>query len=269
MRSLCLLVTGFLLTVPASPAAADDSGYRQVVENHAASLVTLKFVLKFGDSENESEAAAIIIGEDGLLLCSNSQLTGMQAFMRGMGASFTPTDIKVLIGDDTEGIDATLIARDSDLDLTWLRVKDPGEKKFPHVDITDSASAEVGDTLLYLSRMGRFFDRSPMVRETRVGGTTKKPRNLLVPSLPVGGPGFPVFSSKGKFIGFSVVQIPSPEEMDSGSMNYMEAAGVILPAAEVAKATKRALESAPPAPAEETAPAESGKADPEEDDDGR
>jgi len=242
LAAACLIAASFLLP---SPAVAQSNAYREIVKLHAPALVTLKFVLKFGESENESEAAAIFISEDGLLLCANSQLTGMQAYMRGLGASFTPTGIRVLIGDDTEGVDATLIARDSDLDLTWVRIKEPGERKFEFVRLEDATTVEVGDRLLYLSRMGRFFDRSPMVRETRVGGTTRKPRNLLVPSLPVGGPGFPVFAEDGKFVGFSVVQLPSPEEMESGSMNYMEAAGVVLPAADVARATKRALESAP------------------------
>jgi hypothetical protein len=161
------------------------------------------------------------------------------------GVSATPSEIKVLIGDDTQGLDARLIARDSELDLCWLRIKEPKERKFACVELARAASPKLGERLYTLTRLGKYFDRALVVRETRLGGLARKPRNLLVPSPSLGDLGLPVFSERGEIVGLTVVQLPDAEELQAASSMtaFTGARGLILPAAEIAKATKRAKDA--------------------------
>jgi len=238
----------------AAPAAPQPSAaiFESLVTNKAPAVVTVKFVLKIepGGQEQESEVEGLVIDPKGLILCSNTQTGGFPAMVqRMMGGSFTatPTNIKVLAGEDTEGVSATLIARDSEMDLSWVRVDDPAGRTFTAVDIGAGVSPKLGESLYAVGRLGKFFDRAPVVQETRLGAITRKPRRLFVPSSnTIGEFGSPVFNAEGGLVGVTVLQLPDPEDVDADSMGNMRQmmSVVILPAEDIAKATKRALEVA-------------------------
>ncbi len=233
-------------------ARADEMAeYAKILSETSPSLVTVKFVLKmegqFGKRESETEITGLMVDPTGLVLCANSKL-GMPRFLRGYGSA-TPTDLKVLIGEDTEGLEAKVLARDTELDLAWVKIKEPGEKKFAALDFEKSASVKPGERLLTIRRMAKFFDRAATVSEGRMAGRTSKPRDLLIPG---GGidvePGQAVFTAQGGFVGIVVMQLPDMEEMESNPMAFMGMRsdllnGLILPAAEIVKATARAKES--------------------------
>lgn len=261
---------------PAQPAAVS---YADLIKAHAPALVTVKFILKSeGMGDTESEIPGLVIDGSGLVLVSSSEIGGIPPQFAAMmgGRAPTPTDIKVLVGDDTQGVEAKLIARDSELDLAWIRVDKAPETPWTALDFAKGAEPALGDTMLALFRSGKFFDRAPKVIRTTLSGETRKPRHLLFPS---GMDLFQrqctaIFDASGKLVGVTTVIFPDPEEMESmqrgGGMNDM-LAGTILPAKEIAAATTRALESAaknPPAeaeaapagPAPEGAPGASGGA---------
>lgn len=235
----------------ARPVAAPADDWSKLLADRSPCLVTVKFVMKIepGSQEQEAEISAVVIDPKGLLLCSNTQTGGfpplIQARMNGMTA--TPTNIKVLAGDDTEGVPAKLLARDSEMDLAWIQVDESAGKTFTAVDFTKSVVPGVGDSLLTVSRLGKFFDRAPIIQTTRLGGSTKKPRKLYIPAdqAIANDLGMPVFSTDGTIVGFTALQLPEADDVEGGGMGareYMSA--VILPAEDVVKATKRALESA-------------------------
>ena len=117
----------------------------------------------------------------------------------------------------------------------------------PFVDLSKSASPTVGDQIYAVDRMAKFFDHALTVNEGRLGGATKKPRTLLIPSGLQGDLGMPMFTADGKVIGIGVLQIPSKEDVEGGDMTEMMGGGMsvmILPADEVVKATKRSKEIA-------------------------
>ena len=106
-----------------------------------------------------------------------------------------------------------------------------------------------GDRLLSMKRLGKYFDRAVVVTEGPVSGRVKKPRELIVPGASLGAePGLPVFSSSGDVVGVVVLQMPDPEDMGGGSIFSLAQGGdaglMVLPAAQVAKATKRAMAAA-------------------------
>lgn len=266
---------GFGLSVATFPFigpaawAGDGEAFTKLLADKSSAVVSIKFVLKVsgggmfggGDEETETEINGVLIDAKGLVLCSNTQLGGfigmMKQFMGPMAAqiSATPTDIKVLVGDDSEGKEAEIIARDTELDLAWVKLKTPGEVPFPFVDFSQAATGKVGQEVYALRRMGKYFARSTVAVDGRIAGSTSKPRDLLVPSGTLAmAYGMPVFHADGKPVGVVVMQVPESEGSDgnpmamlgrmSGMQDMMN--GFILPAAEVVKATKRALDTAAP-----------------------
>ncbi|MCB9850038.1 MAG: hypothetical protein H6817_04970 [Phycisphaerales bacterium] len=256
-----VLAAGF---VASTARAGDDGDYAKLLKEKAGVLVTVKHVLKVnmamlgGEQENESELTGVMVDPKGVVLCSNTQLGGFTAMiskmMGPMGGNMTatPTDIKVLIGDDTEGVEAELIARDTELDLAWVKIKEPGDKTFEYLDFSKGEKPEIGSRILMLRRMGKYFARSLVVGDARIGGMTKKPRDLYIPSGALGGGlGLPVYADSGSVVGVLIVQVPDAEDTGGNPLSMMSQAtsmqdmmsGLILPAADVAKATKRALET--------------------------
>ncbi|MFQ5495023.1 MAG: serine protease [Phycisphaerae bacterium] len=268
-RSFLRLVLAALVTTAASRAvAADAINYQSVLAARSSALVTVKFVLKLkmggmmggmGDQETDTEITGVVIDPKGVVLCSNTQLGGFTALlsrmMGPMGGSLTatPTDLKVLVGDDTDGVEAKLIARDTELDLAWVKMNEAPEKALAHVDFSKAARPKVGDHVVGIRRMGKYFARQAIVIEGRIGGTVNKPRDLYVPSLAIAtAQGLPVFTADGRVIGVTIMQMPESDDAAPNPLAMLSSltgmqemmSGLILPAADVMKATKRALASA-------------------------
>lgn len=271
LRAAWLMLAVGVVTVALATSAApcgESAEYQKLLSDKSDALVTVRFVLKLkmggmmaamGDQESENEITGVMIDPQGVVLCSNTQLGGftamMSRFMGSMGGniSATPTDLRVLVGDDTEGVEAKLIARDSELDLAWVRIKDPGGKTYRHVDLTAAAKPEIGQRIVVIRRLGKHYARSAVITEGHIGGITTKPRDLYIPSIEVAmAYGMPVYFPDGRLLGVLVMQLPEVEDVapnpmamlsQMGNMQEMMA-GFILPAAEVAKATRRAMESA-------------------------
>ena len=247
--------------------AGVDPVFTKLVEARSPAIVTIKFVLKISmggsDEERETEIAGVMIDEGGMVMASNLQLGGVSEAMRSFmsaGMSMTPKDIKVLVGEDTEGVEAKLVARDSELDLAWVQITKKPEKPYAAVDFSAGGKATQGQTLYSLERLGKFFDRTPTVNSFEVGAVVAKPRRLFVPSERLGAAlGTPIFSGEMTPVGVTVLQLPSKEELEAeqGMMGASRGVGeVILPAEDVASAIKKAKEAAASGkPVDEPAPA--------------
>jgi len=249
------------------PPVATQDGIAKVIAERAAALVTVKFVLAVeggpgGENELEAEAGGLMIDGTGLVLVSNLEMGGSPGRQRARAQA---KNIKVLIGDDTEGVDAKLIGRDSELELAWVQIDTPADKAYAAVDLAKGATGKdaggagdagvvgivkVGDTLVGLDRMNKYYDRALVAFTTQVGGLTKKPRNLIIPA---GGKiewiGLPLFTVSGEFAGISVLQPIGADEEDPSAMRNMgRTAGFdrglkVMPAAEIAASTARAVEA--------------------------
>jgi hypothetical protein len=240
-------------TAAARPDDAAD--YQKLIDDYAGTIVTVKFVLKIdgggGEGDHETETVGVMIDAKGIVLCSSIKTGGFAGMMGGGGPTVTPTDVKVLVGDDTEGKKATMLTRDSELDLAWIKIDEPGDKPYKHVDLSGAVVASIGQRVFAVDRMGKFFDRATVISEGRIRGITEKPRRLFVPTdALVSDLGLPVFTVDGKIVGVTIVQFPDPESVGTGGgADGQGARAMVLPADEVAKATKRAMENPTPAPA--------------------
>jgi len=238
---------------PAVRAVADATAdaYKSLAADRGPAIVTIKYVLKDGEEESEEEVQGFLVDQGGLVLTSNVLMGGVpEAFKQMMGGrNRSPKEIKVLIGDDNEGLAGTLVARDSELDLAWVQITKIGDAKPAFVNVESGKSATLGDQLFTVERLGKFNDRAQVINESRVRAVVSKPRTLVLPGRAHESSfGMPVFGADGSFVGVSVLQLPSREEMeaDQGGMSAMRAyrGAWILPAADVAKATALAREQA-------------------------
>lgn len=251
-----------------SAGASGNGGLGAVLQENQGALVTVKFVLQvkiggaaaagLGDQELENEVTCTTIDPKGLILCSSTVFNAYvdlmaQMIPSGIELSPVPKDMKVLTGKDGEELSARMVIRDSDRDLVWLQIEDvPEDRTFPYVDFEDSAEPAIGDELVCLWRMDRFYERSAALSTSRVGGIVERPRRLLVPSAAFsGGLGAPVFDVSGKAVGLTISQVAddgslaqsdNPFAAMSQSLRLQQGVqGLVLPASEIVKATRQVL----------------------------
>jgi len=234
-----------LTLVPASPAVAAEPDLGGLIRDRAPAIVSVKFLMKSEQGEEEQETVGVMIEGDGLILTSNAALGGM------MRPAPLTTDMKVMVGDDTQGVDAKVIARDTELGLAWIKVDAAPASPFASVDFASAAQPKVGDEIFTVSLMGKFFDRAPIVARGHIASVTAKPRALLIPSIGLAGGefGLPVFDDQGRIVGVTTFVLPDREEMEANPSGMRAAmrgivGSMILPAAEVVAATARAKETA-------------------------
>lgn len=253
----CALAIGAGLTLAStftlSARAADPVSYEKLSTEKGPALVGLKFLLKItapadmgGNQERQMEASGLMIESTGLVLCSNQTVGGNQGNLPP-GVTIAPTDMKIIIGEDSEGVPAKVIARDSELDLAWIRIDKPSDKGYTSVNLKDAPTVKLGDSLMFLDRMGNYYDRSVYIGELKTSAILKKPRNLIQPAGLVFSLCSPVFTSSGEFVGVTLMQAPSRDEMQGATNQADMMYGrlpKILPAAELSKATTRAIDNA-------------------------
>jgi len=266
LLSAAIISSAMLVAAPALGQGSAPNAYEKLAAANSGALVNIKFILKAEGQEQEEETPGVIIEKDGLVLTSNVPFGGLAA--KFGGPAVTPTNIKILIGDDTQGIDAKIIARDSELGLAWLKPDAPDAKGYSFVDFSKGVKPRAGDVVMVLSQLSKFFDRAGLVSEGRVAAITSKPRTLLIPSLALGATDFgvPAFDGEARPVGVFTIILPEREEIENAPggmpeiLNGIPGGKMILPADEVVAATKRAKELAAsgagePAPAETPAPA--------------
>lgn len=280
-RAIAAAISALFLFGWGAPTVAAAMDFQRLLAETSPTLVTVKFILqvKFGgamsealggDQEMDSEVTCLMIDPKGLILCSNTQFNGYVELMTrlmpdGFDVSATPKDLKVLVtrpqaaagGDPAlkpqqEELAASLIVRDSDRDLVWLRIDQPGERPFSYLDLAQGQEGQVGQAVVAVYRLDSYFERTATLAETRIGGITERPRRLYVPATALSsGLGAPVLDHDGKLVGLTVFQYPEAGEVEDGnnplavmSQNTRMQQGIqglILPAGEIRRATAQVL----------------------------
>lgn len=254
IRNIARTAAGVLIGALVTQSLAAD--YGALAEQKSAALVRIRFVQKVtapnGERETEREIPGVMIDPTGVIVCSNTAAGGINNYMKQLSIQTSISELKVFIGDDEEGLDADKLPHDADRDLVWLKIRNPGDRKFDFVDFAAAAEPKIGDELFTVSRMSKFYGLVPVVKIGQLGGIATKPRRLLIPTNMGEGQselGAAVFASGGRVVGLLVLQMPDNDDVTSMQENI---ALLILPAADVAKATARSREAAAEAPSVET-----------------
>lgn len=206
-----------LLAIGAASSRASEPEPARLLERIAPSIVNVKIVLKTEfnmgestqDQESTLEARGALVGENGLVMLWNSQLSASRLVealeQMGDGGQFrlkmTPTDFRIsLPGDPTEYV-AFLAAADSDLDLAFLQLEAPPQRKLPAIDFARAREPAVGDTVVAVSRLSPGFDRAAYFESSVIAGRLDKPRRAWIVELSSDFLGLPAFDARGDVVG--------------------------------------------------------------------
>jgi len=245
--------------VPA-PARADDladKGRAIFLKNRQA-VVTLQLVMKnkisgagmpsTQSSEAKTDATGTVIDPSGLTVVSLSA-TDPSQLLQNMMSSMSEgdqrfkmeselSDVKILLEDGTE-LPAEVVLRDKDLDLAFIRPKTAPPAPMVFVNLATAGKADVLDQLVALNRLGNAAGRSFAAAEERVAAVVQKPRLFYIPQTSATPTtlGCPAFTLDGKPLGvFLMRSLKGKGSMNMLSMQPENVTGIILPAAEIAKA---------------------------------
>jgi hypothetical protein len=242
-----------VLLAPLAQAAAAEADFAGLVERYTSTLVTVKYVPQneTGERGQETEITGVVVDPNGLVLCSNVRLGGNPWGQGGI----TPTDIKLLIGDDTEGQPSEIVGRDSEHDLAWVQLTTPPARPLAFLNLDAPApEVAVGQKVIGVRLTEKYFDRRPVVSDGLVRALLKKPRELVLLSTMDIDPGLPAFTEKGELIGIFAFQVPDRETatMSGGQIRARDLL-FVLPAKKVLAQTRLAREQYEQRKAEEAA----------------
>jgi S1-C subfamily serine protease len=244
-------------------AQAQDqrAAMRGVAKQWQAAIVNVRVSLKVRMSmagrevqsmDDTVEAVATVIDPSGLTVMSLSSLDPGAMMSRIMGAASQgdqkmsivsePTDVRIRLSDGKE-LPATIVLRDQDLDLAFIRPTAKPALPLTAVSLADAATPAVLEDLVVLGRLGRVGGWAPSAMVYGVAAIMEKPRTFFVLNGPA-GTGMPAFQSNGKVVGLLTIRQIDPGRMSMfGMMGGTEGAGVIaviLPAADVLEIAKQA-----------------------------
>lgn len=277
-RGIFLVAVGLCLAGSAL-AQSEAEQARSILEARRSAVVTVRLTVESSMSmmgmpgekeESPVETTGTVIDPSGLTVIALSQtdpmgmLSGLMGGMMGgvdMQMSSEVKDAQILLEGGRE-IPATVVLRDRDLDLAFLRPVEQQAAPMDHISLEGAGDAAVFDKLVLLNRLGKVVNRTCGGSMDAVRAKVEKPRLYYVPGPEsLTAPGGPVFTLDGTFLGVVVMR---SIELDGGSMNIASIFSgvqsnltpIVVPAADIAIGAGQvpAYGEAPAAP--EEAPAD-------------
>jgi hypothetical protein len=249
------LATLFVLALAgwlAGPVPAQDLRQtgRRMAEQKGDAIVTVQVVISMtfqGSNERErrQELNGTVLSEDGLTLAPLSELDPSETMRRLAGPAAGDFQFESRIKDlrlvhpiTKKELDATVVLRDPDLDLAFIRPTEKPEKPFVAIDPADGAQPQLLEQVFVLARMGKVANRAVGVMTGEIQAIVEKPRKFFIPSseLASAGMGVPTFSAEGRFIGIVLMRTMAGAPQDTGERMI----GIILPAEQVARIAEQA-----------------------------
>ena len=156
-----------------------------------------------------------------------------------------PTDVKLRLADGRE-LQSTIVLRDEDLNIAFIRPTTAPDKPLVAVNLADAAQPAMLDQVIVFGRLGRVGGWAPSAALRDIGGIIVKPRTFYVLAGEAAGVGTPAFLPNGKLVGvLTLRQIQTERSSSLATLNGPEGLGllaVILPAADVLEIAKQATE---------------------------
>jgi hypothetical protein len=251
---------------------ADELGdkARAIFKSNQAAVVTVQLVLKakismpgmgMPDSESKKDVTGTVVDPSGLTLVALSGLdpaSMLQGILGAMGGDEDTklkmetelSDVKVLQDDGTE-LPAEVVLRDKDLDLAFVRPKAKPASPMAALDLSKEGHAQEMDQVIALNRLGKAASRAHAVSVERICAVVQKPRLFYVPDTTITSTslGCPAFTLDGNILGVFVMR--TIKGQSGGGMMAMlsfqpeNLTSVIIPAGDILKAAKQALEVKP------------------------
>ena len=264
-RSAAAAVAGIVLLLTAGPAQAQDNraAARELVKKWQEAVVNVRVVVKLRmsmggrevrSSDDTLEAIGTVIDPGGLTVVALGSINpgGMMTKLMGSGAGTEgveivsePTDVTLRLSDGRE-LAATVVLRDEDLNIAFIRPTAAPDKPLVSINLADAAQPALLDEVLVFGRLGRVGGWATSAALRDIGGIILKPRTFYVLAGEAAGVGTPAFLPNGKVVGvLTLRQIQTERSSPLAAMNGPEGLGllaVILPAADVLDIAKQATE---------------------------
>ena len=185
-------VSGLTVLLPLLLGAPPDleTTARATAEQNGKAVVTLRLVLKLkaGGQEHEqkTEVPGVIIEPSGLTVVTAASIDPSGALRRMVDAQRQrvtfESEVKetvILLEDGTE-LDAAVVLKDSDLDLAFVRPRDPG-LKLPAITLKPRAGTVPLLTRIFvLGRLGKLGSRALAVATGEVRASVRGPAPYYV-----------------------------------------------------------------------------------------
>jgi len=188
-----MMAAGLLgaLTAVLVTAAPDlESTARATAEQSGKAVVTIRLVLKLksGGQEHEQkmEAPGVVIDPAGLTVASASSIDPSGAFRRMVDAQRQRVSIEsevkepvILLEDGTE-LEAAVVLKDTDLDLAFIRPRDPGLKLAAVSLKPRSGTVPLLTRIYVLGRLSKLANRALSVATGEVRAYVRGPAPYYV-----------------------------------------------------------------------------------------
>lgn len=209
MRPLIACLTLLAGLISATPRVrADQTGalMRGLVAKHGNGVVTISMVVQGSDAsdQRELEASGVIIDPSGLIATTNTAIDPnslMAMMLGGDSGGSNVVSAKILLPQGGE-VPAKVVLRDKDRNLAFLRTQKPLPKPVTFLDFkTSRATAQLGDPVYLMGRLGRAASRKPSIRELRISAALTKPRVLYAIPNDFSLLGQAAFNEQGQLLG--------------------------------------------------------------------
>jgi len=211
------MIAAFGMAAPASLAASDfRAAAAEHIEQYGAAVVTIEVIseVRFStgsgqrESEDRREILGTMIDDKGLVVTALSNVDPGQFYARlqpaSAGEQYTTTvrSLKYIYPDGRE-ISATVVLRDPDMDLVFLRPLEAPEDELTYIDLDNHAEAGIMEEVYTIARMGRIARRTVLGMAGEIQGKVTRPRTYYIPSgeLSSAGTGVPVFNASNQIVG--------------------------------------------------------------------
>ena len=254
-----------LLLTPLSQADELAEKGRDIFSKNQRAVVTVQVVVKMkfsvpgmGGQANESkqDVTGTVVDSSGLTVVALSSCEPgdmIQTMMAGMSDEDMKfkmetelSDVKLLLDDGTE-MPASIVLRDKDLDLAFVRPLTKPASPMTALDLSKAATARVLDQVITLNRLGKAAGRAYAASVERISAVVQKPRLFYIPGgeMTSTALGSPAFSLDGNVLGLFVMRSVSQKGGGMGLFNFRPQGltTIILPSAEILKAARQAPEA--------------------------
>jgi S1-C subfamily serine protease len=265
-RKLWIITFCIVSLMAATLCLADEAGQKgkAILEKTKDAVLQVKVVVKSGVSysgrdsnktESSSEVTGTVIDPSGLMILSLSDMDpsaiinqysfGEEGEEESIKFQSEIKDVKIIQTDGKE-IPATVVLRDKDLDMAFIKPQAKQAKPFNYIDLTQAGKPEILDELVFLNRLGRVANRTMQVSLDRVEAIVEKPRTFYLPGRAIneGGLGSPVFTLDGKIVGILLLRLQKTDgRMGIGSLfggsSGLGIMPMVLPAEDILEAVKQ------------------------------
>jgi hypothetical protein len=242
-RIALIALMGVLGSTVAAHADPQAQMIRALAAKHKTSLVTLSLVVKLAaggyQDQAEMEAEGVLLDASGLVVTTNSAVDPLAAYADMLDASSGAVSSRVvsvkIITISGAEIPAKVVLRDGDLNLAFVRPLKKPSVALKGVNFQSAATAQLGDPIYLLGRLGKTGGRNLEARAERVVGIMERPRRFYVLDAYNGiYAGNVAFNEQGQPLGLLTLRTPVGKARDNDAN-----LPVIIPARDVWEIAKQ------------------------------